>query len=167
MTEVFIGIDPGASGAIAVVYPGNNKQVAIMRMPKNIEDIHVALRAVSKMALRVHWAMEQLPPCVGMGGEGTATGAQMGVLHRNAGRVEGIIWGMGHEPRMYAPQSWQRPLRDELPIKKHLSEERRQQQWKHALLKCAEARFPGVKIPLYAADAILIANHHLRQLRHQ
>jgi len=160
-----VGIDPGMSGAVAVLVP--RRAPLVLKMPRTAEDLYHALLTISTSHPEVHWAVEQLPPCVGIGGEGTATGAQMGVLHRNAGRVEGVIWGLGYVPRMYAPQSWQRPLRDELPVKKSLPEHRRQQEWKHALRDCAQARFPGVQVPLYAADALLIANHHLHQLKNQ
>jgi hypothetical protein len=156
MSAIYVGVDPGTGGAIAVI---GERETMIMAMPRYIQDLANAIKMIERSADYVHWAMEQLPACVG---DGTSVnGAQMGVLHKNAGRIEGLILGItGIPAQMYAPQSWQHPLKPELPRKKSLPEKNRQTLWKKALRDCAERRFPGLKIPVYAADAVLIAYHH-------
>jgi len=150
-----IGIDPGASGGIALHY--GEGLVTTLSMPDSV----AGLREFFSSVLRSPFTsapvafIEDVPKFVRV-----IPGSAVAVLFRNFGRIEGVLSGLGIPYRLVRPQDWQKPL----ALTTTRSACKTSGQWKNILKAEAQLRFPGVPVTLKTADALLILDYGKRQI---
>ncbi len=118
-TPVFIGIDPGASGAVAVFSPGgkNSDEIldivdmpafAIKRGTREVRHVDPAglARILAMHAGAITYAC--IEKVGAMPGQGTAS---MFAFGRAAGVIEGALAALQMRYDLVAPQVWQRAMR--------------------------------------------------------
>lgn len=155
MDKVLIAVDPGANGGIAWFQIG--KGVQAVKMPDD-EDGFRAL------ALAIKGASDGLPVKLyveKVGGfikpqdeadedrENRQPGHTMFVFGRNVGAIIMAFRMIGAEVQEVAPVTWQKPFF----LKRHGASKAA---WKNMLKNAAQRRFPGIKVTLSKADALLI-----------
>lgn len=148
-----IGIDPGAAGGIAVYIPG--ELIKVVKNPKDVTDLrdfltyyadnYTAVVFLEKLSVRPD-------DVTAMGGK-----PNMGKLYRiqkmmaNYEHLKAIIETAGIPYIMVHPMTWQTKLKlRERGIKEEKAER------KHRYAVMAGKLFPGCKITLWNADALLI-----------
>ena len=143
MNKVYIGIDPGKGGGIAVI---EGKTARVYACPETVENmatlIGMCLNNVSIYETRVYvekvWAFPT---------DGRAGSFSFG---RNYGQWQGILSAHEVEPTFVTPKVWQ----GHFEIKKGLPKNIR----KKILKQMARDKYPKTKgITLKTADALLIA----------
>lgn len=151
-----IGIDPGANGGIAIYIPGQYRGLyEAKKMPKDVADFRDLMKYfaenyspivfLEKLSVRPDDVTEQ---------DGKAN---LGKLYRiqkmmaNYEQLKAILEAVGIPYVMVHPASWQTKLK--LRIKgEHLEKDER----KHRYQKIAAEWYPGIKVTLWNADALLI-----------
>lgn len=148
-----IGIDPGANGGIAVFIPGRNTKA--LKMPKEITELRDFFSYYAE-TFRPIVFLEKLsvrPDDVAVQGDR----ASMGKLYRiqklmaNFEHLKALIETAGIPYVMVHPMTWQTRLK--LRVRGELiekAERKRQYQEKAASL------YPGIKVTLWNADALLL-----------
>jgi hypothetical protein len=150
MRTTTVGIDPGASGALAFITETGG--VVIHRVKDG--DLHGALQdAIScSMGENLVAYLENVPTYIAAASK--PTHAKLG---RAFGYWEGLLAGRGVKTVLVRPQDWQRGLPN-MTSKKGPDRKR-------ALRDEAARRFPGVRVTLDNCDALLIAEWGQRQER--
>lgn len=147
MEKAIIGIDPGASGGIAVL--DGNGNIRAYNMPDTYPDIYNFFKSIqSQYDGGVAAVMED----VGHGMPGQSSKATA-VFARHNGHLEMALYALGIRTVKATPQKWQKYYSNSLG--KSSSYEKRE--WKNKLKALAQQMFPSVKVTLKNADAILIA----------
>ena len=151
--DCIIGIDPGASGGIAVFIPGRN--VKTVKMPKELAELQGFLEYYAENYNSVVF-LEKLSvrpdDVIVKGGK-----AAMGKLYRiqkmmaNYEQLKALIGTSGIPYVMVHPASWQAKLKLR---PKRVKEEKAQR--KHRYKREAERLYPEVNATLWNADAVLI-----------
>ena len=150
MEKVFIGIDPGFSGGIAVL-DTDGKVKDVVKMPATPTDILEYLKS---------WTKDFDPVCmledVGRGIPGQSSSATAKFARHN-GHLEMALLALGIGTTTATPQKWQKAYQ------MHSSKDMTKTQWKNALKAKAQQLFPqeGKKITLCTCDALLIARYAL------
>ena len=143
-SQVTIGIDPGAKGALALKLNGN-----LTLYPLRHDNALEELRSLKALAASEGWPvqvwMEEIPK------HGGVNAASIIKLALSAGRVQGIVEALGMPLRLVRPQEWQQGLSGVGKLKGPAR--------KRALLAEAKRRHPSVKLTLETADAALIADY--------
>lgn len=148
-----IGIDPGANGGIAIFIPGMNVKVA--KMPKDMADLRDFFT----------YYMENYKPIIFLEklsvrpDDIVADGskANMGKLYRiqrmmaNFEHLKALAEATGIPYVMVHPASWQTKLKLRI---RGVHEEKSVR--KHRYQEYAASLYPGVKVTLWNADALLI-----------
>lgn len=151
-----ISVDPGKSGGLAWFSPGVGVQAC--KMPETDESLLRTLRAVADVAQShprgFHAYIELVGGYVRKRDDddedgGAQPGSAMFRFGENAGLVRGILMGLGATIHMVPPRNWQKPLF----MKKGPSGKT---EWKNKLKAAAQRRFPGIKVTLQTADALLL-----------
>ena len=147
MKRIIIGIDPGASGGVAVLEGPN---VETHNMPETYPDIYNLFVDICQDYLDhdVLAIMED----VGHGMPGQSSKATA-VFARHNGHLEMALYALGIRTVKVTPQKWQKHYSNSLG--KSSGCEKRE--WKNKLKGLAQQMFPSVKVTLKNADAILIA----------
>lgn len=108
-----LGIDPGASGALAVVEHGelvdlvDMPTVSVRRGSREVREVHaIALGSVISELGRIDAAV--LEQVGAMPGQGVSS---MFAFGRAVGVVEGVLGGLQIPYRRVPPQEWQRAMR--------------------------------------------------------
>jgi len=148
MDKFSIGIDPGASGCVVVLYHGESPAICRMKTSPKCEVIDF-LRGYVDSPLSsgtAHVALEQV-----------ASSPQMGVRSAFAfgqgyGWLEGVLSALQLPFTYVRPQVWQKDLA--IPKKK----EKTQPEHKRVLVDKARQLYPKEKITADVADALLIAH---------
>ena len=166
MSRLYVGIDPGSKGCIALVWERNNPSVEIHKIQPELEtcqiwgDIYNLKRYAEQH--EVYVVMEKVGGYI----KGRARpGSHMFNFGRGVGLLEMALYSLGfseaYENLILCPPSrWQKAL-DIQPRKKSESTA----QWKNRLKDHATVRFPQVAVILQSADALLIAE--FCRLKHQ
>lgn len=148
-----LAVDPGKSGGLAWFAPGIGVQSC--KMPETDEALLEQLQVVALgRGCPVHAYIELVGGYVRKRDEddedgGGQPGSAMFRFGENAGLVRGILMGLGATVHLVPPRNWQKPLF----MKKGQSSK---QEWKNKLKNAAQRRFPGIKVTLQTADALLI-----------
>ena len=147
MKRTTIGIDPGASGALAFITETGHAVVHLVRDG----DLHGALQdAIScSMGENLVAYLENVPTYIAAASK--PTHAKLG---RAFGYWEGLLAGRGVRTILVRPQDWQKGLPNMTSMKGPAR--------KRALRDEAQRRFPGVKVTLHNADALLLAEYGRR-----
>lgn len=145
-STVYLGIDPGKSGGIAVL---SGYSVVLYKMPDSESDIAEILTAYSRVP--GYRAMI----------EKVSSSPQMGVTSaftfgRGYGFLRGCLTSLRISFQEVPPQTWQKAL--SIPQRKKTES---QPQFKRRLVDFAKRLFPGdaKQINLSTADALLIAEY--------
>jgi len=166
MNNIYIGIDPGASGGIARITVMDNglTTTEAYAMPHTVLGIYELMRRLTlyqRPPTRnlvipnvVYATLEKVSGYIG--GEGN-TGSSMFTFGTNYGRLQMGLTACGLEYQEVAPVTWQRWLgmkpRQRGEAKYH---------FKNRLKELASNLFPQENVTLYTADALLIAHYRRR-----
>lgn len=143
-----VGIDPGSAGGIAILREDGS--VTAFTMPE--DDVLVAgLQELNAESPRVF--IERIPKFCGAQrfAERNIMGSSLAVLYGNYRFCCGILAGLGNPPQLLVPIKWQNIVE----CRNH--ERLDKLEWKRKLKSRAQELFPGVKVTLATADALLIA----------
>lgn len=106
----YIGIDPGVSGALAVIHPDG--EVSLYDMPTALVGKTRKRSEVVEGQLRFLLALEADPGCVcfieqvsAMPGQGVSSMFGFGVSY---GIVRGVVAGLGIRAELVTPQAWKK-----------------------------------------------------------
>jgi hypothetical protein len=132
-----VGIDPGSAGGIAILH--DDGTVKTLAMPEDPELVAVLTKL--KDHDQPHFFIEQIPKFCGAArfAERNIMGSSLAVLYGNYRFCCGVLHGLGVPPRL-------------------LAERLERDSWKRKLKARAQELFPGVRVTLATADALLIAH---------
>ncbi|TXH14508.1 MAG: hypothetical protein E6R03_08960 [Hyphomicrobiaceae bacterium] len=160
-----IGIDPGSTGGIAVVYPDRSgKLYKSSTTDADVVDILKTIKAVENPSMAV---VERVASFPGQGAVSTFTfGKRFGV-------IRGALLALGIPMVDVPAQTWQKVLglsqpkstskgEDPKEKKKRLADRRKQQ--KRLAYDLARQLYPGFDITVETADGLLLAEYGLRTL---
>lgn len=165
---IYIGIDPGASGGVAMLH-GDDAQV--WKMPDTEEDIWrlIAARTVCPPGMLVSVTIERVGGHTGEQANVPGMGASMFNFGRNVGVcVMCVRAASGSFPREITPQDWQSGI--DIPERKwEIRKGRRVKiesstEFKSRLLQIARTRFPSIKLTKSTCDALLIASYDQQRM---
>ena len=145
---VYMGIDPGKSGGIAVLF---GKEVIATKMPDTEGDVLHWIRTHSSDAVAV---IEKVGGYVGKGkdGKGGQPGSAMFVFGRGVGGLCMALLACSIPFEEVPPQRWQKAI-----MKSSRGKTESKPQWKNRCKAKAQQLFPTQKVTLATADALLIA----------
>ena len=161
-TSVYIGIDPGVSGGISVIY--SDGEVTSRPMPENEYDIYSILNGTN-LDGPIHRPTPRFAVIEKVGGyiprhPGAAHGGQPGShmfkFGRNVGVLIGIMMALHIKFEEIPPQTWQKHYQLQQPQEK--------QHWKNTLKEEAQRLFPDLKVTLKTADSLLLAEYCRRMV---
>jgi len=144
----YMGIDPGKSGGIAVLF-GN--EVIATKMPDTEGDVLHWIRTSSFNAVAV---IEKVGGYVGKGkdGKGGQPGSAMFVFGMGYGGLRMALLACSIPFEDHTPQRWQKAI-----MKSSRGKSETKGQWKNRCKAKAQQLFPTQKVTLATADALLIA----------
>lgn len=148
-----IGVDPGSGGGIAVFIPG--QPVKAVKMPKDIADLRdfIGYYAENYKPIVFLEKLSVRPDDVAV----QDNKAAMGKLYRiqkmmaNFEHLKAIIETTGVPYVLVHPLSWQTKLKLRVRGQKEEKADR-----KRRYQECAGQLYPGIKVTLWNADALLI-----------
>lgn len=156
-----MAVDPGSAGGIAWTEPG--KGVQAVKMPDTDEGVIALvsrLRDLSAAPLLVR--IEKVGGYIktrkaGEGEEegGGQPGSAMFKFGEGAGFIRGAFLMTGATVEMVTPQVWQKMLMT------RRGKGTKKEEWKRTLKGFAQRFFPGLRVTLNTADALLILKHCL------
>ena len=147
MNRIIIGIDPGASGGIAVLV---GSEITAYNMPETYPDIYNLFVDICQDYL--DYDVLAVLEDVGHGMPGQSSKATA-VFARHNGHLEMALYALGIRTIKVTPQKWQKHYSNSLGN----SSGYEKKDWKNKLKGLAQQMFPTVKVTLKNADAILIA----------
>lgn len=153
---IYIGIDPGASGAMAIRYANG----AVIAFPWQGESDFVSdIDNISDLMFLEHYevvaVVEQVGGFVGKAQPGSA----MFKFGENYGFIRGVLAKAQIPYRLVRPQQWQKGLPKTPKLADKAAAKR---QHKNDLKDRAAALFPKVKVTLANADALLLLDYAMR-----
>jgi hypothetical protein len=112
MSKRFIGIDPGLSGGIAIIYAGTDMDVQVYPMPMAGKDLDLTRLA---QILRCGWPVDMAKEMVvavvenvhAMPGQGVTSMFKFGFV---TGAVHGVLATLGIPRYLVAPQTWKKKI---------------------------------------------------------
>lgn len=149
MGIAIIGIDPGASGGIAVL---KESRLMVYNMPETYPDIYNLLASLAEEHREE--GLLAVMEDVGHGIPGQSSRATA-VFARHNGHLEMALYALGIRAIKVTPQKWQKYYSNSLGK----SSQHEKRVWKNMLKGLAQQMFPSEKVTLKNADAILIANY--------
>lgn len=144
MSKVFIGIDPGVSGAITALNE-NGKVVALTKMPQTMGELLRFLQQFTDNDTTCYLEKVHARP-----GDGAASMFKFG---RGFGWLQMALFASKIKTIEVLPNIWMRGL----GIKSKKKDETKTA-YKNRLKFVAEQLFPDQKVTLWNADALLIAH---------
>ena len=154
----YVGIDPGASGGIAVILPHEEYVAPLPQTESEVYDLlhtHLSPDPDDDTTTEVRVAIERVHAIPGIGS--TSSSFTFG---RNYGFVRGVLTSLsslGVRWQDVPPQTWQRGL--------GIPKECQGQDRKRQLASIARQRFPMCRVTLKTCDALLIAEWLSQQPR--
>ena len=144
--RVFIGIDPGINGGIAIIY---NDVYTVKKCPNTVQEMANELIALKDQApnLPMYCVIEKVHSFPGN------SGRSMFTFGNNYGQWLGILATLKIPYTEVIPSKWMKHFGT---MKKNKKDR------KNHLKHLAQQRYPEVKITLATADAMLIA-HYLKE----
>lgn len=157
MKTVIIGIDSGASGGVAIIFPNGEAQASPIGSVSDLCEVFKdAIRHSEKSGYFIEAALEEV---TGYIGGKPQPASRSFVLGKSYGAIIGLLIGLEIPFRTVRPQKWQSGLSGV----KGLSYAQR----KRKLKDYAVQMYPHLKPTLKTADAILIANFWKGVLSHE
>jgi hypothetical protein len=141
--RVFVGIDPGKSGGVSILY--NNSYNAI-KCPNTVQEMAMALVSIKGMApdIPIYACIESVHSMPGQGVKSTFTFGQ------GYGQWLGILATLKIPYIQVTPHKWMKHFG---PMPKEKKDR------KNHLKHLAQQRYPNVNVTLAVADALLIATY--------
>ena len=143
---IYVGIDPGASGGIALITPSG---VQTWAMPSTERDL---LDAVESCYVDHCYCCAVVEKVTGFVGGPGNTGSSMFKFGTNYGSVRMALIAAGIPFEEVIASVWQKGLK--IPSR---GKSESKTAWKNRLKARAQQLFPGVAVTLKTADALLIA----------
>ena len=155
-TAVYIGIDPGLNGGIAVL-SDMCEVVFLQKMPPTPADLHEFLQEVVTLCKRDNVTLTAFLEDVGHGLPGQSSSATA-KFARHCGHLEMALLALGIKTVTVTPAKWQK----EFQLGKSSG---KKTEWKNKLKAKAQQLYPVMSkwITLATADALLIAEYGRRQ----
>lgn len=156
-TWEFIGIDPGIDGGIARIYPGG---IHLTRTPSTEEDLWRCFAFLQKSPSNVVAMLEEISPRPTFWYNPKTKQRQSSILkstcliYASYIQIRAMLTAAGIRFETATPQKWQKAM----GIKQKEKNES-PSQWKNRLRSHAQRLYPGEKITLYTADALLMADY--------
>jgi len=157
----FIGVDPGANGALAILHGGVVYPRPVKKLAKRVnchshwrkDSLYLALWAeLSKwLGPTTYVVVERQVPCQSFKRGFPSRSYATTILYGNYMRLMGMLDTSGVNVEELRPLQWQQEMR--LPAKA----KRPDGEWKNLLKDEAQRLFPKVKVTLAVADALLLA----------
>jgi hypothetical protein len=163
MEKIFIGIDPGKNGGIAVI-DENGVVIDLLRMPETPMDLLDVLLTYKKGDFLKEQKQNAVCYLEKVGGMPGQSGSAMFTFGRSYGQIEMALLASGITTHEVTPQKWQKHFSlSGSSITKSSSTEKREH--KNRLKAKAQQLFPtlGKKITLANCDALLIAQYGREQ----
>ena len=154
MSEIIIGIDPGASGGIAAI--NSDSEIEAFKMPATERDIWELIEWLADGHRPVFAYIEWIHPAIQKIGK-----SPMSKLYGNYMALRMALTAAGIPFETVQPVKWQPAM----GISKRGKTET-QTKWKNRLKARAQQLFPptqGIKMTLAVCDALLIAEHGRRE----
>ena len=152
MAELIVGIDPGASGAAAVLDAKTKKIVRCFEFSKLT--LHEYAYELYKIKNTVRGKIKVIIENVhSMPKQGVSSSFKFG---RRCGEQEGILVGLAIPYEFVTPQIWQRDMKC-LRVKKKGCEPESQTEHKRRTRARAQQLYPSANITHATADAVLIS----------
>lgn len=147
--QLYIGIDPGAHGGIAVLH-ANGSVFDVAPMPETPLEIFLHLQDVKSQAELVTALLENVGH--GMPGQSSSATAKFA---RHCGHIEMALISLGIPTVTVTPNKWMRHFQ------LGRSSEYTKTEWKNRLKAKAQQIFPslGRKVTLSTCDALLMAEY--------
>lgn len=152
-TSLYLGIDPGANGGLALIGGGS---VAFKTMPKTDKGVYDWLRSKSQVVggkQQLRCTIERVVP----GFPGSTKGS-IAKLYGSYRALCMALTACGIDYTSVMPVVWQRRLG--IPQREKTE---KKSQWKWRLKTECERVFPRLKVTLATCDALLIAEYCRRQ----
>lgn len=146
MNEKTITIDPGASGGIAIHSTFGTHCLA---MPETEGDLVNELRYAISDCDCARAVVEEVNGFIGKAQPGSA----MFKFGRNFGFILGCLQTLGYRIELVRPQKWQKALG--LGTSTGMTKT----EWKNKLKQRAQQLYPGIKVTLQTADALLLLEY--------
>ena len=147
-----IGIDPGASGGVAVYSNGTMESYG---MPEGYTEIYDFLLHIKRAYPDCTAILEDVGKGIpGQSSKATATFA------RHNGHLEMALYALGIRSEKVTPQKWQKFYSNTIGNSKGKTKT----EWKNILKNEAKRRYPELNITLKTADAVLIAEYGRKAL---
>lgn len=154
MGMVILGIDPGLAGGVAVCHEG---KMTAYNMPQTYTDIFDFFEGIVKA-----YAPDEVVAFledVGHGMPGQSSKATA-TFARHCGYLEMALYALKVRTYEVKPQKWQKAYSNTLGK----SSQYEKREWKNRLKQLAQQMYPGLKVTLKTADAILIAEYGRKNL---
>ena len=153
MDKIYIGIDPGSNGGIAVsdMLEG---ELEVIKMPPTFPDIYNTLKEKMKDGRECVAVLEDVGQ--GIPGQSSASTAKFA---RHIGNLEMALYALGIRTELVKPQKWMKTYSNTIGS----SRGKTKGQWKNALKGEAQRLFPFEKVTMWNADALLILEYARRQ----
>lgn len=151
MSTLLLAIDPGASGAIAVKWPG--KTILAYPMPDDadlVETVEAYWVAAKAEEYDIVAYLEEVGGYIGK----PQPGSSMFKFGSGYGFIRGVLAANRIKTVLVRPQTWQKGVSG---VQSTKGPER-----KRALKEAAARLYPNIKVTLTNADALLIADYGLK-----
>jgi len=155
MSTLLLAIDPGASGAIAVKWPG--KPILAYPMPDDADLVEMMGAYQAACLLDGTDLVAYLELVGGYIGK-PSPGSAMFNFGNGYGFIRGVLAANRIKTVLVRPQTWQKGVSG---VQSTKGPER-----KRALKEAAARLYPNIKVTLTNADALLIADYASKQLQH-
>lgn len=145
---IIIGIDPGASGGVAVVNPWGRSDAH--KMPDTARELAGILHALKTAigSIKAGSIKAYVEKVHAMPKQGVSSTFKFGY---NAGMIEGVLASLGIPYEFVTPIKWQKDLGCLTKGDKNITKRK------------AQALYPDIKVTHATADALLIATWGARQ----
>jgi len=145
----YIGVDPGASGGLCLIYQDKYSLVSLVPMPPTVRDIWNWFDRIN-LHFDCFAVLEKVQGYIGTAHPGTAMfkfGASFGMLQM-------ALTAAGVPYEEVTPQKWQRGLG--IP---HRRKEETKGQFKNRLKAHAQRLYPNLPVTLKTCDCLLVAEY--------
>lgn len=160
MSKITLAIDPGKSGGFAWHHT-DKPMIVTGQLPEEDGGIMEWLSDLRSQADSVELHIEKVAPHTG----NLAMASAMSNLYGGKRFIEGYAAGIGMRVVNVSPKKWQKhfsfgPKKKKTVLRKGVEVQVNDEiEWKNRLKSEAKRRFPGIKITLDNADAVLILDH--------
>lgn len=151
--KIFIGIDPGFSGGVAIL---KNDDIETINMPEEFTDIYEMF-----LEIKEKYGNDELIAVmenVGYGIPGQSSKATASFARHN-GHIEMALYALHIRTVKVTPQKWQKYFSNSIGAVPGENERKGKKEWKNKLKSLARQMYPDAKATLYTADAILLADY--------